>query len=399
MSTKRDREEDDVDAIFNQASETLATLEEELKMAKTARKQDKADSKLQEKYASLKEKVSEAKKEVAKAKWEKDKPKKKTTTEEKPKKPKKEKRIKPSNENEDEQAPDEQAADEAASIFVGNLAQNIDEDTLFEQFKDCGVNGYDSVIKVRFGTDESGEFKRYAHVDFDSQEAAEAAMLLTGTKVLGKPMRVEPAAGPKKALIAIASANITPVENSTEIDRCFIGNLSFDVDQQSLFAAFKELGINANHVMWVTDKLSGNFYGTAFVTFATPLDAATAVGATAAGLKILGRPARIEFSAHKKGHAPVKKTMPKRETSQRPDGGTYKAFFGNLSYAIDDETLKAFCKECGEISSIRWLEHQDTGAFKGSAFADFESVESVDKLVTTKNGLDLLGRPVRVDYA
>ena len=54
-----------------------------------------------------------------------------------------------------------------------------------------------------------------------------------------------------------------------------------------------------------------------------------------------------------------------RELSERPEGGTCTAFFGNLSYDIDQGILAEFVKSAGEIKDVRWLEHKDTGDFKG----------------------------------
>ena len=106
------------------------------------------------------------------------------------------------------------------------------------------------------------------------------------------------------------------------------------VEEESLGAAFHEMGVGMKNVTFLTDRETGEFYGSAFATFDTPDDAAMAVACT--GMKVLGRPVNIKFA-----EKPVKKqsvgakALQMRELAPRPSGGTHKAFFGNLDYGID----------------------------------------------------------------
>lgn len=47
---------------------------------------------------------------------------------------------------------------------------------------------------------------------------------------------------------------------------------------------------------------------------------------------------------------------------------------GNLSYSIDDDQIKKFFEECGEITAIRWLTDRDTGKFYGSGMLSLSLV-------------------------
>jgi len=80
-----------------------------------------------------------------------------------------------------------------------------------------------------------------------------------------------------------------------------------------------------------------------------------------------------------------------------PDG-IVKVFCGNLSYQIDDDAIKAFMADCGTITDIHWLTDKETGKFFGSGFLEFDSSEGAAKAVA-KAGQDLLGRPIKVDFA
>eukprot|EP00954_Amorphochlora_amoebiformis_P029297 1392958-Amorphochlora_amoeboformis.AAC.1 len=88
----------------------------------------------------------------------------------------------------------------------------------------------------------------------------------------------------------------------------------------------------------------------------------------------------------------------KKEPSQRPEGGTRTVFVGNLSFDIDDDGMRKFAEDCGNITNIRWLSDRNTGNFKGCGFLDFDSVEGVDNFMK-KNGSSLMGRTIRIDYA
>lgn len=55
-------------------------------------------------------------------------------------------------------------------------------------------------------------------------------------------------------------------------------------------------------------------------------------------------------------------------------------------------------QDCGEVKKIRWLTDRESGQFKGCGFVDFYETESV-KQAAKKNGQDLLGRAIRIDFA
>merc|ERR1712183_1100727 len=54
--------------------------------------------------------------------------------------------------------------------------------------------------------------------------------------------------------------------------------------------------------------------------------------------------------------------------------------------------------ECGEISQVRFAEDRETGQFKGFGHIEFTDTQSTDEAVKMA-GTEIMGRPVRVDYA
>lgn len=63
---------------------------------------------------------------------------------------------------------------------------------------------------------------------------------------------------------------------------------------------------------------------------------------------------------------------------------------------MDEPTIRDVFKECGDITDIRWVEKD--GQFLGCGFVEFAESWSTDEAVKF-NGMDVLGRPMRVDYS
>ncbi|CAI2166833.1 17591_t:CDS:2 [Funneliformis geosporum] len=73
------------------------------------------------------------------------------------------------------------------TIFVGNLAFNITEDQMWETFGEYG-----QIVSVRLPTHEdSGGLKGFGYVQFSDIDAAQKAMELHGTKICGRPIRLD----------------------------------------------------------------------------------------------------------------------------------------------------------------------------------------------------------------
>jgi len=182
--------------------------------------------------------------------------------------------------------------------------------------------------------------------------------------------------------------------NPDGIKKCFIGNLSFNIDDDQAKDFFKDCG-EIEELFWCQDKDTGKFYGTGFVTFTTTDGARKAVAKN--GEDLLGRPIKCEYSKPRPGGDKPKKQGRKFEMSAKPDGCT-TCFLGNLSYDIDDDKCREFFASAGEISHIRWLTDRESGEFKGCGFVEFSDPASVDEAVKL-GGKDLLGRAIRIDYA
>ncbi|GMH90061.1 hypothetical protein TL16_g11653, partial [Triparma laevis f. inornata] len=73
-------------------------------------------------------------------------------------------------------------------------------------------------------------------------------------------------------------------------------------------------------------------------------------------------------------------------------------FIGNLSWDVDEETIRSIFEGCGTIKEIRFAEDRETGRFKGFGHVEFAETEGTDAAVAMA-GQDVCGRPIRVDFA
>jgi len=194
-------------------------------------------------------------------------------------------------------------------------------------------------------------------------------------------------------------------KNPNGVTRLFIGNLPFTVNDVSLAEHFKPATIT--HIKWVTDKLTGKFYGSAFLEMANKVDAAKAVAKN--GSKLISRELKINYAPARSGDIwpPKAKIVTgggqaggvgKKCLSERPDG-CVKLFVGNLSYEIDDDAIfKFFGNVDAELKAVRWLHHKESGDFKGCGYVEFWNEEACQKGATL-NGKTLMERPIRIDWS
>jgi len=132
----------------------------------------------------------------------------------------------------------------------------------------------------------------------------------------------------------------------------FVGNLSWNVDDEWLYREFEEFG-ELTGARVVTDRESGRSKGFGYVEFVNAADAATALKAKK-GTQIDGREANVDFSTPRDNSAPKDRANNRAKDfgdSQSPPSDTL--FLGNLSFGASEDMIGEAFGEHGTVVNVR----------------------------------------------
>lgn len=147
----------------------------------------------------------------------------------------------------------EEEGEPIKSLFIGNLGWGVTIDDLHAVFGEYGT-----VLDARIATDpQTGRSRGFGYVDFDSADAAQKGLAATGMDLQGRNMNVD---------LATSRAKTGGAEGRREdaktapADCLFVGNLSFNSDENSLAEIFGEYG-TVTEVRLPTDRETGRKKG------------------------------------------------------------------------------------------------------------------------------------------
>lgn len=187
-------------------------------------------------------------------------------------------------------------------------------------------------------SDSSNDDSDSESSDSDSDDAAEAP-----SKKRKASEEAEPAT--KKAKTDSAT-------NDTGSKNLFIGNLSWNVDDEWLLQEFKEFGeITGARV--ISDKATGRSKGFGYVEFANSADAAKALEAKKGAL-IDGREANVDFSTPRDENKPRERAQGRAQQygdQSNPPSDTL--FLGNLSFDADENVVGEAFGAHGTVVNVR----------------------------------------------
>lgn len=175
------------------------------------------------------------------------------------------------------------------TVFVGNLSWAVDNDRLSQEFAECG-----EVVSARVQLDRvSGRSRGFGYVTFATTEAVEAAISLNGTKEIdGRTLNLDksPDVGPNREKRAQAFGDTRSAPSKV----LFVGNLSWNIVEDTLWDAFSEYG-EVSSVRLPTDRETGKPKGYGYIEFGAADSAQKAIDAMN-GKELDGRPIRLDFS-------------------------------------------------------------------------------------------------------
>ncbi len=73
-------------------------------------------------------------------------------------------------------------------------------------------------------------------------------------------------------------------------------------------------------------------------------------------------------------------------------------YVGNLSWGVDDDTLRSFFEKYGEVTSARIITDRETGRSRGFGFVEMPD-DAAREALSQGDGAELDGRPIRISEA
>ncbi|XP_017078287.1 polyadenylate-binding protein [Drosophila eugracilis] len=247
-----------------------------------------------------------------------------------------------------------------ASLYVGDLQQDITESNLFDKFSSAGP-----VLSIRVCRDVmSRRSLGYAYVNFQQPADAERALdTMNFDLVRNKPIR-------------IMWSQRDPSLRRSGVGNVFIKNLDRGIDNKAIYDTFSAFG-NILSCKVATDE-KGNSKGYGFVHFETE-DAANTSIEKVNGMLLNGKKVYVG------------KFIPRKER-EKELGEKAKLFTNvyvkNFTEEFDDEKLKEFFEPYGKITSYKVMSKED-GKSKGFGFVAFETTEAAEAAVKALNGKDM----------
>ncbi|KAL7595044.1 hypothetical protein Lser_V15G28634 [Lactuca serriola] len=186
-------------------------------------------------------------------------------------------------------------------------------------------------------------------------------------------------------------------EESPEAGRLYIGNLPYAITSAELSQIFGEAG-DVISVEIVYDRVTDRSRGFAFITMASVQEAKEAIRMFN-GSQIGGRTVKVNFPEVPRGGE--REVMgPKIRSSNRDFiESPHKIYVGNLSWIITSEKLKDTFDEQPGFLSAKVIYEKQSGKSRGFGFVTFSSPEAAESALNAMNGLEVEGRPLRLNLA
>lgn len=171
------------------------------------------------------------------------------------------------------------------TVFCMQLSARIKPRDLEEFFSAVG-----KVRDVRLILDnKSHRSKGIAYIEFVEVDSVQLALGLTGTKLLGVPIIVQPSHAERNRLASAAAAAMKS-SNSGPM-RLYVGSLHYNIDEDMLNTIFSPFG-KIDDLKLMKDHQTGRSAGYCFITFHNAEDAKKAMDQMN-GYELAGRPMKI----------------------------------------------------------------------------------------------------------
>lgn len=179
--------------------------------------------------------------------------------------------------------------------------------------------------------------------------------------------------------------------------RLYVGNLPYSMNSSQLAEVFEEAGRVIN-VEVVYDRVTDRSRGFAFVTMGSVEEAQEAIRMFD-GSQVGGRTVKVNFPEVPKGGEREVMGPRIRNSNRGFVDSPHKLYAGNLGWGLTSEGLRdAFANQPGLLSA-KVIYDRNSGKSRGFGFISFESAEAVESALDAMSGVEVEGRPLRLNLA
>ncbi|CAA7388106.1 unnamed protein product [Spirodela intermedia] len=188
-----------------------------------------------------------------------------------------------------------------------------------------------------------------------------------------------------------------PASTGEAARRLYVGNLPYSMTPSNLSDVFSEAG-TVTSVEVVYDRVTDRSRGFAFVTLASA-DEAWAAIRMFDGSQLGGRTVKVNFPEVPRGGEREVMGPRLREARRGFVDSPHKLYAGNLSWVVSSDALRAAFAGCAGLLSAKVVYERDTARSRGYGFVSFASAEDAQSALSAMDGVELEGRPLRLNVA
>ncbi|KAF8403385.1 hypothetical protein HHK36_011487 [Tetracentron sinense] len=182
-----------------------------------------------------------------------------------------------------------------------------------------------------------------------------------------------------------------------EGSRLYVGNLPYAMTSSQLADIFDEAG-RVDSVEIVYDRVTDRSRGFGFVTMGSFEEAKKAIRMFD-GSQVGGRSVKVNFPEVPRGGE--REVMgPKIRSSYRGFvDSPHKIYAGNLGWGVTSQGLRDTFADQPGLLSAKVIYDRDFGRSRGFGFITFASAEEAQSALDAMNGVEVEGRPLRLNLA
>ncbi|KAK7337328.1 hypothetical protein VNO77_17894 [Canavalia gladiata] len=179
--------------------------------------------------------------------------------------------------------------------------------------------------------------------------------------------------------------------------KLYVGNLPYSTTNAQLAELFGEAGTVLS-VEVVYNRVTDRSRGFAFVTMGSIEDAKEAIRMFD-GSQVGGRTVKVNFPEVPKGGERLVMRQKIQNNNRGFVDSPHRIYAGNLGWGLTSQGLReAFAEQPGVLSA-KVIYERDSGRSRGFGFVSFETAEDAAAALEVMNGVEVQGRPLRLNLA